>query len=264
MPGIDDGSPDLETSLEMARLAVADGIEVMACTPHIMAGVYSNSAASIRADIATLADQLRLAGIPLQLVSGADIHLSPSFAVDFASGLVLGLNESRYFLLEPPHHVMPPRLEDFAFAMIAAGHHPILTHPERLTWIEGQYEVVERLYAAGVLMQITGGSLTGRFGRRPQYWAEKMLAEGRVHLLATDAHDTRKRPPLLAEARDAAARLLGNEEAQRLVVTNPLYILQNVLPSELRSASGGLGREQKSFLGWLRQFGGGRTRGKDI
>jgi protein-tyrosine phosphatase len=124
-----------------------------------------------------------------------------------------------------------------------------------LSWIDGQYDVIERLGRAGVLMQVTAGSVTGRFGRKPRYWSERMLDERRVHLMATDAHDARKRPPLLAEARDAVARRLGKEEADRLVVKNPLCILENVLVSKLSGPAGDGGGDNGGFWRWARRLG---------
>jgi protein-tyrosine phosphatase len=239
----------------MARIAVADGIRTMACTPHIMPTVYDNTGVEIRAAIAQLASALAEAGIELALVGGADIHIAPDLVSDLASGRVLTLNDSRYFLLEPPHHVLPPRLEEFAFGVMTAGYAPILTHPERLSWIDGRYDVVDRLGHAGVLMQVTAGSLTGRFGRKPRYWAERMLSEGKVHLLATDTHDTGRRPPFLAEARDAVARRLGEEAAERLVLKNPLGILQNVLPSALPAFGEGGAGGKAGFWRWARGSG---------
>ena len=178
LPGFDDGSPDLATSLAMARIAAADGIETIACTPHIMAGVYDNTATEIRDGIARLKTAINDAGIRLDLVSGADIHIGPDLVTGFRNGQLLSLNDTRYFLLEPPHRILPPRLEDHALSVIVSGFAPILTHPERLSWIDGHYDVVERLGRAGVLMQVTAGSVTGRFGRRPRYWAEGTLWVG--------------------------------------------------------------------------------------
>ena len=147
-------------------------------------------------------------------------------------GRVPTLADSRYFLLELPHHVLPPRFEETIFSLIAAGYAPILTHPERLSWIESRFDVVERLWAAGVWLQLTAGSLTGSFGIRARYWAERMLSEGMVQILATDAHNTGDRPPRLAEARDIAATRCGNDEAERLVWSRPLAILDNLPPCE--------------------------------
>jgi protein-tyrosine phosphatase len=241
----------------MARIAAADGIETMACTPHIMPGVYDNTALEIRNEIGCLQEAIDDAGIPLRLVAGADIHIAKDLVTGFRTGQLLSLNDTRYFLFEPPHRVLPPKLDELALSIIVAGYVPILTHPERLSWIDGRYDVVEQLGRAGVLMQVTAGSLTGRFGRKPRYWAEKMLGEGRVHLLATDAHDVRRRPPLLAEARIRAAKLVGKDLADDLVLKNPLSILRNMLRSQLPvfadPPSGGSG----GFWRWARRLGGG-------
>jgi len=233
LPGIDDGAKDLATSLAMARMAAADGITTIACTPHILAGVYNNNGPAIRRAVAQLAESIAKAGIPITLVTGADVHIAPDLGVQLRDGRTLTLNNSRYLLLEPPHHVLPPRLEDLIFGLQAAGYFPIVTHPERLSWIEGHYDLIRRLVSSSVLMQITAGSVMGRFGRGPRYWAERMLDEGLCHLLATDAHNTEQRAPRLAEARDVVAQWLGDDEAINLVVRRPQGVLDNLSPADL-------------------------------
>jgi protein-tyrosine phosphatase len=146
---------------------------------------------------------------------------------------LLSIAGTRYVLIEPPHHVVPIRLEDVFFGLLAAGYVPILTHPERLSWVKSHYPVIERLFQAGVWMQITAGSLWGAFGPKAQYWAELMLSEGRVHILATDAHDLARRSSKLSNGRDIAARQVGIEEAEHLVSTRPRGILADESPSSL-------------------------------
>jgi protein-tyrosine phosphatase len=136
-------------------------------------------------------------------------------------------------LLEPPHHVAPPRFEESLFQLMTAGYVPVITHPERLTWIEHNYDMFAAVVRAGAWMQVTAGSLTGRFGKRPQYWAERMLDERLVHILATDSHHIDRRPPLLAEGRDAAAQRLGEVEAHNLVDVRPRGILADTAPDLL-------------------------------
>jgi protein-tyrosine phosphatase len=216
-------------------VAAADGISTIVCTPHILPAVYNNSGPAIRRAVARLAETLADAGIPITLVTGADVHIVPDLVVQLRDGRALTLNDSRYLLLEPPHHVLPPRLEDLIFGLQAAGYAPILTHPERLSWIEGHYDLIGRLVSSSVLMQITAGSVMGRFGRRPRYWAERMLDEGLCHLLATDAHNLEQRPPCLADARDIVAQRLGDDEALNLVLRRPQGILNNLNPAELPS-----------------------------
>ena len=256
LPGIDDGAPDLDTSLEMARIAVEDGIAVMACTPHIYPGMFENNGPDIKRRVAALQAQLNEAGINLELTWGADAHVAPDLMEKLKSGAAPSLNDTRYFLLEPPHHVAPPKFAEFAFGFLMAGYVPVITHPERLSWIGDHYQTFCDLSDKGVWMQVTAGSLTGRFGQGARYWGERMLDEGRVHILATDAHSPQHRPPMLAEGREAATKWVGKQEAQHLVETRPLGILKNYSPVDLPPIPGAaVTVKRKNILGRL--FGRG-------
>ncbi len=233
LPGIDDGASDLSVSLDMARASAADGVTDLACTPHILPGLYPNTGPQILQATQHLQDALDQHDIPLRLTTGADNHIAPDFVAGLRAGRLLSLNGSRYVLVEPPHHVLPPRLEDTFFSLTSAGYVPILTHPERLSWIKSHYEIVKRLGESGVWMQITAGSLAGAFGKNARYWAERMLDERRVHILATDAHDIQRRPPNLSVGRDLAAARVGFREAEHLVETRPQGVLANASPSNL-------------------------------
>lgn len=214
-------------------MSAAEGVGVIACTPHITPGVYDNDGASIRAHIARLQSALDEAHIPVSLVIGADVHIAPRLVEALRSGAAPTLHDTRYVLVEPPHHVMPPLIEEFFAELIAAGYAPILTHPERLTWIGWRPDMIRRLFDIGVWMQVTAGALHGDFGAKPKYWAERLIGESMCHILATDAHDSggRRRPRLRA-GYDAAVRLVGEEEAANLVYWRPLAILENRAPQE--------------------------------
>jgi len=231
LPGIDDGAKNLGISLEMARLAVADGIHTMACTPHIYPGLYMNSAQGIALARDALQAELDAQGIALRLVIGADVHLVPNLLAGLRAGHIPTLNGSRYLLLEPSHHVAPPRFEESVFELVAAGYTPVITHPERLTWIETHYKVFVGMSRQGAWIQVTAGALTGMFGPRAQYWGEKFIGEGHTHILATDTHSSGRRLPCLSAGLSVAERLLGPVEAARLVVERPQAILDDVSPS---------------------------------
>jgi protein-tyrosine phosphatase len=248
LPGIDDGARDLEMALQMARVAAADGITDVFCTPHIYPGMYDNDAPGIRAAVAALQARLDEAGIALRLAWGADAHLVPELAAGLEAGRVPTLAGSRYLLLEPPHHVAPPRFEDTVFELMASGLVPVITHPERLTWVETHHEVFVRLAERGCWMQVTAGALTGRFGKRVSYWADRFVCEGRAHILATDAHHPMRRPPLLAEARIAAEKLVGAEQATHMVVTRPAMILADQAPE---TAPALVGKPRAKGLRWV-------------
>jgi protein-tyrosine phosphatase len=233
LPGIDDGSKSLDMSLAMARIAVDDGITQMACTPHIYPGLYMNNAVGIAAARDALQGSLDQNGIPLKLTTGADVHLVPGLLEGLRAGTVPCLHNTRYLLLEPSHHVAPPRFAESVFQLVAAGYVPVITHPERLTWVEDNFQVFVDLTRQGAWMQVTAGALTGLFGPRAKYWGERFLGDGLTHILATDAHSSGRRVPVMSEAKVIAERLLGREEAQLLVEGRQTAVLGNLPPSDV-------------------------------
>lgn len=232
LPGIDDGAKTLDISLEMARIAVDDGIRTMACTPHIYPGMYMNDGPGIAAAREALQAELDRAGIALRLVVGADVHLVPGLIDGLRSGLVPTLHGSRYFLLEPSHTTPPPRMEESVFNLIASGYTPVITHPERLTWVESHFPVFQRLIGQGAWMQVTAGALTGVFGPRAKYWGERFVGEGMTHILATDAHSNGRRRPRLTEGLAVVRHLIGDTEAMRMVDERPRAVLDNRSPHD--------------------------------
>lgn len=254
LPGIDDGSVSLAQSLQMAKIAVDDGITVMACTPHIYPGLYMNNAAGIRAECDKLQASLDEAGINLRLVVGADAHLVPELLSGLQSGRVPTLHQSRYFLLEPSHHVMPPHFSDSVFQIVLAGYQPVITHPERLTWIEDNYSTFVDFAQRGVWLQVTAGAILGKFGTRAKYWSERLLSDGLVHILASDAHNTGRRSPQMAEALEQVTKRVGKSEAMRMVFDRPQAILDNVPAAETKQVLGLLNGLHRPHSLWRHPF----------
>jgi protein-tyrosine phosphatase len=234
LPGIDDGSPDLATSLAMAKIAVADGIQVTACTPHIYPGLYENDSIGIASAVEKFRQALERDSVGLRLTYGADIQIVPELLAGLRCGTHPTLNKSRYFLFEPPHHTVPVRFHESIHDTVAAGYVPVITHPERLTWLDDEYYPwFVQAAKAGAWIQVTSGALTGRFGRQAKYWGERMLDDGIVHILATDSHDPHHRPPVLSEGRAVAANWLDEAEAERMVSERPQAILDDRPPAEV-------------------------------
>jgi protein-tyrosine phosphatase len=233
IPGIDDGARSLEIALKMAELAVADGITMTACTPHINPGLFDNTHAGIRDACADFQRELDTAAIPLKLTYGADIQVVPELVASLEDGTLPTLHNSRYFLFEPPHHVALPRLPDLVHNALLAGYVPVITHPERLAYIEADYDQFVDMARQGAWIQLTGGSLLGRFGPRVKKITERFLNDGVTHLLASDGHNLKNRTPELSEARDAAAAIIGAEEAFRLVNERPAAVIANMDPTDV-------------------------------
>ena len=205
---------------------------------------------TIKAAVTLLQEALSREDIPLRLLSGADVHMAPDLLSGLNDGRILTLAGSRYLLLEPPHHIMPPQFEDCVFRLQSAGYVAILTHPERFSWIEPQYALIRRMVYQGLWIQLTAGSLTGRFGQDPRYWAERMLDEGLCHVMATDAHNTSSRPPHLARAQAMVEQRLGATEADNIFRTRPKGVIENISPAELPPLPARESSQQPVQSGW--------------
>jgi protein-tyrosine phosphatase len=232
LPGLDDGARTWEESLEMARLAVADGITVMVATPHLYQGrsidpERINRKEVIMARLAQFREKLAAAGIPLEVLPGCDFPLGFEALHLLEQGSALTLNDTQcYLLLELPDTALPPALDDICFQLQSRGLTPIITHPERHLLIQEKPSKLARLLDLGCLAQLTGSSLTGGFGRQVKKVARQMVKAGYIHLLATDTHSPRHRPPVLSPAVKELSRLVGPEQAQIMVTRRPQQIIQ--------------------------------------
>lgn len=258
LPGIDDGARDLKVALQMARLAVDDGITLTVCTPHIYPGVFENTHEGIREATAAFQRELDTAGIPLKLAYGADIQIVPELVEGLRDGRLPTINGSRYFLFEPPHHIVPPGMLDLIHSCLAASYVPIITHPERLTYVDSFYDQFVEAHRMGAWIQLTGGSLLGVWGPRVKKMTERFLKDGITHIIASDGHNLKNRTPTLLEAKSAASRFLAAEEVERLFHERPQQVVTDQ-PVDAVTAPGAqwtLDRGDLSERGWFRRLFG--------
>jgi protein-tyrosine phosphatase len=224
LPGLDDGPNTMEASIAMARLAVAEGITHVICSPHAN-GHYEFDPAVNAAKTEELRTRLTEQNIPLKLGSGCDFHLSfdnvKRAQVDPARFSINGLG---YLLVEVPDYGLPPGLTETFYELQLAGLTPILTHPERNPTLQNEPNRLIDWLRGGVLIQVTADSLTGHKGRHAERMAHDLLEKRWVHFLATDAHNATSRPPRLRDAHDMVATRYGASYAHALCVTNPLAV----------------------------------------
>lgn len=220
LPGLDDGAATIDEALAMARMAVADGITTVVASAHITPGVYHNSPDEIVAAAEAFARRLEDEGIALAIIPGADVRITPEMLESDRFHLCIG-QTTPYVLIEFPHELVPPGSERLIARLRHRGLIPIITHPERNRTLQERPERLQALRALGCLAQVTAMSLTGEFGGRAQATVETMLAAGWVDAIATDAHDIRRRPPILSRGVARAAALIGAAAARRLAVDVP-------------------------------------------
>jgi protein-tyrosine phosphatase len=226
LPGLDDGAADWSQSLEMCRLAVAEGIAEVVCTPHWVYGLYDNTRDRILHCCGTLQRKLVDSAIPLKVHPGCEIRLEPDILPQITSGRLLTLNDTgRYALIELPGEFLHNYVENCFRNLMDQGITPVLSHPERNP---GMIRCPERLagwVGMGVLCQITAASLRGKFGPLIQRFTVTLIQHQLVHFMATDAHAPHVRSPRLSEAVLDLVAMVGPEAAERMVVSNPRAVL---------------------------------------
>jgi protein-tyrosine phosphatase len=234
LPGLDDGADTLETSIQMAESAIADGITHVVGTPH------ANSQYKFDPEIIRQRrDELQAAiGDRLKLATGCDFHLNFENLQDLEKNpQKYTINQKNYLLVEFADFSIPPSMDDTMHRLHLIGLSPIITHPERNAMLRTKPERMLRWLHQGCYVQITAQSILGRFGTSAQQRAEQWLDEDRVHFIASDAHNLKGRPLQLREAYDAVAQRRGEQVARALFHENPLAAFEGrSLPYEPEQA----------------------------
>lgn len=226
LPGVDDGPRDLAESVELCRLAAAEGIETIVATPHVLRGRWQNdSRAALEGALVHLREAV---GESPKLYLGSEYFFAHDVADVLQSGKgIVPLAGSRYVLMEFAEHSLPPLVEQPLYRMQLDGWIPLIAHPERNDVFRAKPERLAELVSLGAKVQLTAGSLTGDFGDEAQESAKALLRAQLVHVVATDAHNIKRRPPRVREARAIVADIAGESVAQALFVDNPRAIIEH-------------------------------------
>lgn len=222
LPGLDDGSRSIEESVAMMRQAAASGTTDIVATPHSNLE-FRYDADVVRGKIVELA---RATGPEPRLHCGCDFHLSYENVQEaLANPTRYTINNHNYLLVEFSDLLIFKNTSEIFQMLLGACMTPIITHPERNLLLQQRLADLEQWVDAGCLLQVTGQSLLGRFGKRARKFGETLVERGLAHVIASDAHDTADRTTDLSAAWDHVKSAYGEECAERLFVSNPRHIV---------------------------------------
>ena len=232
----------------MAALAAADGIGQIVATPHNLRWGPGGNRERIAALAARVQREIDARALPLRLLVGTEVYITPDLSAQLDDGRAYPLNGSRYILVELGFTSWPDFTESALSELQARGLVPILAHAERYAAVQRNPDRLRPLVERGVLVQITAGSLLGVFGAEAERAAKVLLEHRLAHVLASDGHNIHSRAPVLSTAAQVAAKVLGGEEALALVAAVPAAIVRD---EPLAVAPPLPVPQQRSWFDWL-------------
>lgn len=224
IPGIDDGSRNMEMSLTMAKQSVDAGVTHVVCTPHIHWGVFDNSRADILAGFEKLKDAVEKERIPLSLSWAGEVRIKeiiPQWLANNELPFVGKWKGKPVLLLEMPHSHVPAGLDQLLRWLRSSGIQPLIPHPERNRDVLKMPDKIQWLRNLGCMLQVTAGAITGRFGENIQALSAQMLEADQVDIVASDMHDDIRRPNDMGDAYNAVKDMISEERAEKLFRLTP-------------------------------------------
>ncbi len=203
LPGLDDGPRTMPEALALARRAAAGGTSTIVATPHINRH-WRVDPLELAGRVATMQEALERDGTALEVRTGGEIAITQLAALRAEELDALRLGGGPYLLLECPSDPSPWDFDAALLKLRERGEAMLLAHPERCPLFQREPERLVRLVESGLLCSITAGSMWGQFGARVRNFAIELLGAGLVHDVASDAHDSERRPPGLGAAFSSA------------------------------------------------------------
>lgn len=244
LPGVDDGAQNAQDAINMAKLAVEEGITKIIATPHHQNGKYRNKKQDILNGVFELNQILQKENIPLEVLPGQETRIYGELLEDLEKGEILPLNQTNYLFIELPSGHVPRYTEKLLFDIQMKGLTPIIVHPERNAEVMETPDLLLNLVKKGSLTQVTAGSITGHFGKKIQKFSMKLIEANLAHFISSDAHNITTRSFKVVESFSEIEKEFGRqavyyfqENAELLTQGQVVYRQE---PSKIR---------QKKFLG---------------
>ena len=199
VPGVDDGSASEKESLDMLQLAEADGIEYIVATPHVFSKLnIEKQVETVLEKRQEFLEKVRLFDFKLQVLAGTEVFFTSNLnSLLKRYDKQLTLNQSSFFILEFPFDFIFPGVKEFIFNILMEGWIPVIAHPERNQVIQRTPRILFEMVEQGALSQVNAGSLEGQFGPEARASALQLIQHNLVHVVASDAHSIKHRPPKL-------------------------------------------------------------------
>ena len=226
LPGVDDGAKTMNEALKILRTEYEQGVRSVILTPHYRMKYFETSRRIIRERFRELENNLKNVGIYVDIYLGCEYHRQNDMVNVIRSDSAYTMADSDYILVEFSESDDEADINRYINDLVIHGFRPIVAHAERYPAVRNLRRI-EHLIKSGAYIQINAASILGYEGFRQKSFCKKLLKEGYAHLIGSDAHDLRRRPPCMGDCETYLINKIGKDETWRLMTGNPGRILNN-------------------------------------
>lgn len=227
LPGVDDGSRSMDETVQMLKIAISQGIRCIIATPHYITGATNapvEQLHQVREQVQAEAEKL---DPELRILLGNELFYSESIVDALKSGQALTLAQSRYVLVEFSVKEDYRRIYQGISQLLQAGYAPILAHVERYQCLHRKSSLLEELVKLGCYLQMNSSSLVGGMFDKQAAFNRKLFAQGYIHLVGSDCHDSKIRVPRMKSAVQTLQKKCEDRLIQQVFAYNPSKIMEN-------------------------------------
>ena len=223
LPRIDDGSRNMEETLNLIQEAREVGFDKIISTSHYMEDYYEVEETERNSLLIKIQQQNR----EVELFLGSEIYLTNEIVELLQEKEASTINHSRYVLFELPMHMKPFNAKEVVYRLMENGYIPIIAHPERYTYVQEDMNYVKELAEMGALFQANYGSVVGWYGKEPEKTIKKLLKENYIHFLGSDVHRENHTYTIIPKALKKLKKIISEKKLEELTTLNAQKVLDN-------------------------------------
>lgn len=226
LPGVDDGPRESREAMEMLRMEFQQGVRRIICTPHLRKGMFETPMEERLERLDLMKKKLLRMGIPMELYLGCEFHVESEMLAKLKEEPGYAMAGSRYVLTEFPFQITEQEAMRYLRELISSGYRPVIAHVERYRKLH-MPEAVQQFIQMGAYIQVNAGSLTGAEGWTAKHASRRLLEEGIVHFVGSDAHSTGRRKPCFDICTEYMRKKIGEDGMRRILIENPAKLINN-------------------------------------
>ena len=227
LPEVDDGAESMQQAINMAKIAQEEGISKMIATPHYHPEFKYEKGEELKRISERFKKELKENNIDIEIYLGNEIYFTYDLMDKISELDFYCLNDSKYILIEFPPNNFPSNLCNIVYELKQQGYTPVLAHVERYMQIHEDTEIIYDCIKEGALIQVNSSSIIGKNGKEAERVSEILLNNNMIHFIATDAHSSTRRRPIIRETYDYIVRKYGEQKAEMLFIQNPYKVIED-------------------------------------